>query len=77
MAWPAQALGYKIGQLEILKLRAYAKDQLGDRFDLRAFHDQVLTGGALPMDVLSDRIHEWTAKQKASVGVSGDQHVAK
>jgi len=77
MAWPAQALGYKIGQLEILKLRAYAKDQLGDRFDLRAFHDQVLTGGALPMDVLSDRIHEWAAKQKASVGVSGDQRVAK
>ena len=77
MAWPAQALGYKIGQLEILKLRAYAKDQLGDRFDLRAFHDQVLTGGALPMDVLSDRIHEWAAKQKASVGVSGNQHVAK
>ena len=77
MAWPAQALGYKIGQLEILKLRAYAKDQLGARFDLRAFHDQVLTGGALPMDVLGDRIHEWAAKQKASVGVSGDSRVAK
>jgi uncharacterized protein (DUF885 family) len=77
MAWPAQALGYKIGQLELLKLRAYAKDQLGDRFDLRAFHDQVLTGGALPMDVLGDRIHEWAAKQKASVGVSGDSRVAK
>ena len=52
MAWPAQALGYKIGQLEILKLRQYAKDQLGDKFDLRAFHDEVLSGGALPMDVL-------------------------
>jgi len=77
MAWPAQALGYKIGQLEILKLRSYAKDQLGDRFDLRAFHDQVLTGGALPMDVLGDRIHEWTAKQKATVAVSGDARVAK
>jgi uncharacterized protein (DUF885 family) len=66
MAWPAQALGYKIGQLEILKLRAYAKDQLGDRFDLRAFHDQVLSGGALPMDVLSDRIHDWVTQQKTS-----------
>jgi uncharacterized protein (DUF885 family) len=70
MAWPAQALGYKIGQLEILKLRDYAKDQLGDRFDLRAFHDQVLGGGALPMDVLGDRIHDWVAKEKASVAVS-------
>jgi len=68
MAWPAQALGYKIGQLEILKLRAYAKDQLGDRFNIRAFHDQVLTGGALPMDVLSDRIHDWVAVEKGKLG---------
>jgi len=65
MAWPAQALGYKIGQLEILKLRQYSKDQLGDRFDLRAFHDVVLSGGALPLDVLSERIHEWVGQQKA------------
>ena len=77
MAWPAQALGYKIGQLEILKLRAYAKDQLGSRFDIRAFHDQVLTGGALPMDVLSDRIHDWVAHEKASVSGSAETRVAK
>ena len=77
MAWPAQALGYKIGQLEILKLRAYAKEKLGDRFDLRAFHDQVLTGGALPMDVLSDRIHEWVGQEKAKIAASGDGRVAK
>ena len=77
MAWPAQALGYKIGQLEILKLRAYAKEQLGERFDLRAFHDQVLTGGALPMDVLGDRIHDWAAKQKASAVGSASTSVAK
>jgi uncharacterized protein (DUF885 family) len=64
MAWPAQALGYKIGQLEILKLRQYAKDQLGDKFNLSNFHDEVLGAGALPMDVLSTRIHEWVAKQK-------------
>ena len=64
MGSPAQALGYKIGQLEILKLRQYSKDQLGDKFDLRGFHDEVLSGGALPMDVLSTRIHEWTARQK-------------
>jgi uncharacterized protein (DUF885 family) len=64
MGWPAQALGYKIGQLEILKLRQYAKDQLGTKFDLRGFHDEVLSGGALPMDVLSTRIHDWVGRQK-------------
>ena len=70
MAWPAQALGYKIGQLEILKLRQYSKDQLGDKFDLRAFHDEVLAGGALPMDVLSTRIHEWVGQQKIQAALS-------
>jgi uncharacterized protein (DUF885 family) len=69
MAWPAQALGYKIGQLEILKLRQYAKDQLGDKFDIRAFHDEVLSGGALPMDVLSARIHEWAGQQKTQAAL--------
>ncbi len=73
MAWPAQALGYKIGQLEILKLRQYAKDQLGAKFDLRSFHDEVLSGGALPMDVLSTRIHEWTAQQKLRASLSSSQ----
>jgi uncharacterized protein (DUF885 family) len=71
MADPAQALGYKIGQLEILKLRQYAKDAMGDRFDLRAFHDEVLTGGALPMDVLAGRIHQWVDQQKAKLAVVG------
>jgi uncharacterized protein (DUF885 family) len=66
MAWPAQALGYKIGQLEILKLRQYSKDQLGDKFSLSNFHDEVLGAGALPLDVLSTRIHEWVAAQKAT-----------
>jgi uncharacterized protein (DUF885 family) len=71
MAWPAQALGYKIGQLEILKLRQYAKDQLGDKFSLSNFHDEVLGAGALPLDVLSARIHEWVAGQK---GVAAASH---
>jgi uncharacterized protein (DUF885 family) len=71
MAWPAQALGYKIGQLEILKLRQYAKDQLGDKFSLSNFHDEVLGAGALPLDVLSSRIHEWVAAQKG--GASGSR----
>lgn len=65
MAWPAQALGYKMGQLEILKLRAEAKNELGAKFDIRAFHDEVLGGGALPLDVLDERIHGWVAQQKA------------
>ena len=70
MAWPAQALGYKIGQLELLKLRQYAKDQLGDKFDLRGFHDEVLSGGALPMDVLSTRIHGWVDQQKTQAAIA-------
>ena len=66
MAWPAQALGYKIGQLQILRLRQHAKDQLGDKFDIRAFHDQVLGAGALPMDVLEQHIHTWVEDQNAA-----------
>ena len=65
IVWPGQALGYKIGQLKILALRDYAKEQLGDRFDLRAFHDEVLGAGALPMDVLEARIREWVTACKA------------
>jgi uncharacterized protein (DUF885 family) len=64
IVWPGQALGYKIGQLQILKLRQYAKDQLGDKFDIRAFHDQILGAGALPMNLLEKRIHEWVATQQ-------------
>jgi uncharacterized protein (DUF885 family) len=74
MAWPAQALGYKIGQLQILKLRQYAKDQLGDKFSLSNFHDEVLGAGALPLDVLSARVHEWVATQKTNASNDGTQH---
>jgi uncharacterized protein (DUF885 family) len=66
IAWPSQALAYKIGQLKILELRERAKSSLGSNFDLRAFHDQVLDTGALPLDVLSERIDAWIVAQKSA-----------
>jgi uncharacterized protein (DUF885 family) len=64
IAWPGQALGYKMGQLKILELRKRAQDALGPKFNLKAFHDEVLDSGALPMDVLDKRINAWIATQK-------------
>ena len=61
IAWPGQALSYKIGQLKILELRERAKRELGDKFDIRAYHDEVLGAGALPMSVLEERINNWIA----------------
>jgi uncharacterized protein (DUF885 family) len=64
IAWPAQALGYKMGQLKILELRDRAKAALGAKFDIKAFHDEVLDTGALPLDVLEQRVDAWIAAQK-------------
>ena len=64
IAWPAQALGYKIGQLKILELRAHAQKELGSKYDIRAFDDQVVDSGALPLDVLDARITAWIASQQ-------------
>ncbi len=64
IAWPGQALAYKVGQLKILELRDRARKALGDKFDLRAFHDEVIDSGALPLDLLDERINAWIASQK-------------
>ena len=65
ISWPGQALAYKLGQLKIQQLRAEAEKALGDRFDIRAFHDQILGSGALPLSVLETETRAWIAAQSA------------
>ena len=65
ISWPGQAIGYKIGELRILALRAEAEKKLSDKFDVRAFHDALLGGGPMPIDMLETRMREWIAKQGA------------
>ena len=61
---PGQATAYKIGMLKILELREHAREALGDKFDIRAYHEQVLDDGAIPLDVLETKIENWIASQK-------------
>ncbi|MDH4020005.1 MAG: DUF885 domain-containing protein, partial [Xanthomonadales bacterium] len=65
IVWPGQALAYKIGELKIKELRAYATDELGEVFDIREFHDEVLGRGALPLSVLDANIKNWVKTKKA------------
>ena len=72
IAWPGQALAYKMGQLTILKLRDEAKAQLGNKFDIKAFHDGILNGGAMPLDLLQERVEAWI-KERASKTASSSR----
>ncbi len=65
IAWPAQALSYKLGQLKIRELRERAQKELGAKFDIRSFHDEMLNGGTLPLDLLEARTEKWMAEQKS------------
>jgi prolyl oligopeptidase len=65
IVWPGQALAYKIGQLKIRELRTRAEKSLGNRFDIRTFHDAVLEQGAVPLDILESHINTWLAAQSA------------
>jgi uncharacterized protein (DUF885 family) len=64
--WPAQALGYKVGELRIKALRAKARAALGERFDIRHFHNALIDDGTLPLDLLEARIDEWIATQEGA-----------
>ncbi|HET6841426.1 MAG TPA: DUF885 domain-containing protein [Candidatus Angelobacter sp.] len=70
IAWPAQALSYKLGQLKIRELRERARKELGAKFDIRYFHDEMLNGGTLPLDLLESRTDKWIAQQKSTGAVA-------
>ena len=65
IAWPAQALSYKLGQLKFRELRERARTELGAKFDIRTFHDEMINGGTLPLDLLEARTDKWIAEQKS------------
>ena len=71
IAWPGQALAYKMGQLTIRKLRDEAKAQLGPKFDIKTFHDEILNGGSMPLDLLQERVERWIKAQKPTTASSG------
>lgn len=64
IVWPGQATGYKVGMMKILQLREWAKKELGDKFDIREFHDVVLTKGPLPLNLMEENVHKWVEGKK-------------
>ena len=76
IAWPAQALGYKLGEMTILRLRERARTELGAKFDIRAFHDAVLGSGPLPLDVLDTVVSQWITDQAAAAKTAGTSRSA-
>ena len=71
IAWPAQALSYKLGQLKFRELRDRAQTKLGASFDIRSFHDEMLNGGVLPLDLLDSRTDSWIRAQKLALNSAG------
>jgi uncharacterized protein (DUF885 family) len=70
ISWPGQALAYKLGELKIKELRRLAEKELGDRFDVRAFHDAVLGSGAVPLNVLEQNVTRWIGEQRRSAAAA-------
>lgn len=68
IVWPGQALAYKIGELKLQEMRAYSEKELGAKFDIRAFHDQILGNGAVPLDLLEKNVRAWVAEVKSGAG---------
>ena len=71
ISWPGQALAYKLGEIRLRELRAKAESELGEAFDLRAFHDTVLALGSVPLSVLDERIGAWIAERKSATDTRG------
>jgi uncharacterized protein (DUF885 family) len=71
IAWPGQALAYKMGELKIQELRSRARQELGSKFDLKDFHDVVLGSGALPLDILEKNVNQWIAEKKTQAASGG------
>ena len=64
IVWPSQATSYKVGMMKILELREWARAELGDKFDIRGYHDVVLTRGQMPLAILEERVKTWVSEQK-------------